>query len=252
MNRKLRKALVTALGATALAGISTHASAQSVLDLGALTSTGLSSSGVVPKYAWDGTNGLGGPPNNNGWNHTTKWFSFTVGSPTAVDIKVTNSNNTAGFNPAFSLFQTAGAYNGANHSNHIWNQTGITGESAFMTAGSGNDKVTDWLGYANSGRTGWTNGAGTVIGTGSPGSSVVAGTSADLMLHLAAGQYLIGMGGSCYTDGTATACGAGTPNFSLAINSVSAVPIPAAVWLFGSALAGMGVIGRRKKAVAFA
>jgi hypothetical protein len=24
------------------------------------------------------------------------------------------------------------------------------------------------------------------------------------------------------------------------------VPVPAAVWLFGSALAGMGVIGRRK------
>lgn len=30
------------------------------------------------------------------------------------------------------------------------------------------------------------------------------------------------------------------------IGSVAAVPVPAAVWLFGSALAGMGVIGRRK------
>jgi hypothetical protein len=249
MNRKLRKALLATLGVTALAGISTHASAQTVVDLGVLTAAGLSSSGLVAKYAWDGTNGLGGPPNNNGWNHTTKWFMFTVDSTDTVNIKVTNTNGTTGFNPAFSLFQTAGAYNGANHSSHVWNQTGITGESAFMATGSGNDKVTSWLGYANSGTTGWTNGGGTGIGTGSAGSSVVAGTSADLTLSLAAGQYLIGLGGSCYTDGSATACGTGQASFSLAVN---AVPIPAAVWLFGSALAGMGVIGRRRKSLAVA
>lgn len=32
--------------------------------------------------------------------------------------------------------------------------------------------------------------------------------------------------------------------------STTAVPVPAAVWLFGSALAGMGIIGRRKQAQA--
>jgi len=32
--------------------------------------------------------------------------------------------------------------------------------------------------------------------------------------------------------------------------STTAVPAPAAVWLFGSALAGMGIIGRRKQAQA--
>jgi len=31
--------------------------------------------------------------------------------------------------------------------------------------------------------------------------------------------------------------------------TTSPVPIPAAVWLFGSALAGMGVIGRRRRAI---
>jgi hypothetical protein len=30
--------------------------------------------------------------------------------------------------------------------------------------------------------------------------------------------------------------------------NVATVPVPAAVWLFGSALMGMGVIGRRKAA----
>lgn len=41
----------------------------------------------------------------------------------------------------------------------------------------------------------------------------------------------------------------GVDNYKLAISSslTAPVPVPAAVWLFGSALAGMGVIGRRKK-----
>lgn len=34
--------------------------------------------------------------------------------------------------------------------------------------------------------------------------------------------------------------------YSLAVTT-SAVPVPAAVWLFGSALAGMGIVGRRKE-----
>ena len=39
-----------------------------------------------------------------------------------------------------------------------------------------------------------------------------------------------------------------TMNFSVSGNTitVSAVPVPAAVWLFGSALAGFGVFGRKK------
>lgn len=40
-------------------------------------------------------------------------------------------------------------------------------------------------------------------------------------------------------------------NCQLTLNltgSVAPVPVPAAVWLFGSALAGMGIIGRRKSA----
>jgi hypothetical protein len=41
-----------------------------------------------------------------------------------------------------------------------------------------------------------------------------------------------------------------TLHFALSGNTitVTAVPVPAALWLFGSALAGMGIIGRRKSA----
>jgi len=38
------------------------------------------------------------------------------------------------------------------------------------------------------------------------------------------------------------------PGFQPYHFEVAAAPIPAAVWLFGSALAGMGVFGRRKPA----
>ncbi|WP_052807939.1 VPLPA-CTERM sorting domain-containing protein [Methyloterricola oryzae] len=38
----------------------------------------------------------------------------------------------------------------------------------------------------------------------------------------------------------------GVDNYKLGITT-SAVPVPAAVWLFGSALAGMGIVGRRKE-----
>ena len=39
-----------------------------------------------------------------------------------------------------------------------------------------------------------------------------------------------------------------TTGYAMISGSVSAVPIPAAAWLFGSALLGLGGIGRRKKA----
>lgn len=282
MNRKLRKSILAVLGTAALAGVSTQASAFGTSNLGTLSSVGqtVSLNSIVPQYAWDGTNGLGGPPNNNGWQHTSKWYTFTVGAGAnqGVKITMTDTGNSASFSPAFTLYSITDGFDGNNHSNHIYNQTGTGGASADLTTdpdpgGLNNDHVTGWLGYANSGNTGWHNAGnagpggsnGDLIGTGSAGSSVVRalvgpwagnpnpagdnvtiwdGTSATLLLNLTAGRYLLATGGSCYTDGSTAACGTGT-NFNFNV-SATAVPIPAAAWLFGSALAGMGVFGRRK------
>jgi len=66
--------------------------------------------------------------------------------------------------------------------------------------------------------------------------------SATLTLFLAAGEYTLILGGY---NGT-------SPGANLAYTatiSASPVPVPAAVWLFGSALAGLGVFGRRKSAI---
>ncbi|MBD9355292.1 VPLPA-CTERM sorting domain-containing protein [Methylomonas albis] len=43
---------------------------------------------------------------------------------------------------------------------------------------------------------------------------------------------------------------AGQSGYSINTTAVAPVPVPAAIWLFGSALAGFGLIGRRKAALA--
>jgi hypothetical protein len=257
-NKMLRKAVAAALAGAALTSFAQQASAaQTLVNLGNFTGSTLSHTSTVPKYAWDGTNGLAPPPHNVGWNHTSDFFTFTISSPTDVVISMTS--NAGGLNSAFSVWSTAGGYTAhGDGSNHSYDQLSAGFESTFMTStavgqGSGalNDKVTGWVGYANSGP-GFTAGHGSVVYGGSPGASVTGGNAINgttqgnaslTLIGLAAGQYLIGLGGSCYTDGAATGCGTGVANYTVA---VSAVPIPAAVWLLGSALVGMGVIGRRK------
>jgi len=56
---------------------------------------------------------------------------------------------------------------------------------------------------------------------------------------LATGWYAIFIGGTEGTDGVRS-------GFDLEISNVSAVPVPAAVYLFGTALVGLFASGRRK------
>jgi len=46
-----------------------------------------------------------------------------------------------------------------------------------------------------------------------------------------------------------TVPGATVANFTWVVNTPASVPVPAAVWLFGSALVGMSTVGRRRKKV---
>lgn len=80
-----------------------------------------------------------------------------------------------------------------------------------------------------------------------PGFDGTADNAVTLLFpNLAPGSYIAFVGGTTYSNqgssGNNAARGIGG---TLSILP-SAVPIPAAVWLFGSALAGMGIIGRRK------
>ena len=77
-------------------------------------------------------------------------------------------------------------------------------------------------------------------------ASLAAGDAVLNLLGLKSGYYMIAVGGSCpdnNANGQGCAAG-GTRGYQLTITSV---PVPAAVWLFGSALVGLGVTGRRSK-----
>lgn len=169
---------------------------------------------------------------------------ITVQSPLAYGYTTGGNNNTMGFN------QVA-APDGTNN-------------STFLATGG----VNGFVGYSNSGFSGWHNGNGDLVGSGSAGSS--SGTNADgflytdLTVNLGAGSYLIAIGGSCvdlvdcgpYQTKTVTTLATGATTVSKAYGTgwheltVTAVPVPGAVWLFASAMAGMIGFGRRKPALA--
>lgn len=97
-------------------------------------------------------------------------------------------------------------------------------------------------------------GVGSSVNTSNPKlTNANGGGHADLQLWLPVGWYAMTVGGSC-ADFTCSATASVNSPYTLKIlsnsNITAPVPVPAAVWLFGSALAGLIGIGRRTKQVA--
>lgn len=65
---------------------------------------------------------------------------------------------------------------------------------------------------------------------------------------LKAGNYLIATGGSCPNNASDSAAAAACGSGNAYTFTVSAVPVPGAVWLFGSVLVGLVGVNRRKTA----
>lgn len=265
----LKKAITLALGVTALIGVSTHASAGVGAYPGMPTFTGstVSFSAITAYKSWSDY----GTDYNFGWGHTASFNAIKIGSDTDIannatfDVNFDLSNDR--YSSGFSVW-TSGTnaletsiYGGVGA--HVFNQVrGANDGSAHNFALSGSygnviDGHDGWVGYAQNG-VDFTNGDGDFIAKGGAAnmtSGVVSGyladasTSANLtLLGLAAGYYLIGLGGVC-PDGLGAECAmpGSTTNSSTDFTfAVSAVPVPAAVWLFGSAIAGLGFTSRRK------
>jgi hypothetical protein len=235
MNKKIRKAIMAGLGIASLAGVSTAPMAFTLTDMGLLTTTVKSiNASSISRYPWDGNNNA-----NFGWQHNSEWFGFTVAGEGNVEIKMVVPAK--GVNPAFSVWNAQDQGTG-----HKYNQVGVP---SYFEPNPG--VPLSFVGYANSGPSGWINGAGELIGTGSGGTVTVTapttttGGVADLILYgLAPSHYIMAVGGSCHTANCPLPLGTITAYTISAVQT--AVPIPAAVWLFGSALAGLGVFGRRK------
>lgn len=216
--------------------------------LWATTSAGFVGGNHDPNYSYDANNFYGVTP--------THPYNQVLGPPTNLDGQQTPVS------PGHGPDCPAG---GCNSNNWL-----VAGAGGFATA----DGITTLVGYANSGSTGWTNGNGNVVGVGVVGSdnngplsgvvdvkgpdwSAAAGGPTNtvqyaslILYNLAAGTYFMAPGGSCKTI---VACGntdgfVSTSIYSIAVTQIAAVPVPAAVWLFASSLAGLGVIGRRRQA----
>lgn len=179
------------------------------------------------KGAWSATN-TGAV--FGGWRHDLDVGLFKSDTTGAVTLSVTgilfpNSNY------GFTVFQGVDSVTDYNHHGQ-WNNN----NNAFAPPYSSNSV----FGGANAGTA---LNAGQIVAA-SVGAIASFGNSAQdinsITFNATAGQiYTIAIGGYRNGDWTTTVDG-----YKL---TVSQVPVPAAVWLFGSALAGLGVFGRRNK-----
>jgi len=266
----LRKSIAFALGVTAMIGVSTQASAGVGAYPGMPNFTGstVDYSITVPYKSWSDY----GTGSNFGWGHTASFHVIKMGSDTDiineatfdVNFELTNDRVKGGFSiwtsgatpTETSIYDGVGAhtFNQVRGANDDGNNRNFALSGTYGNIIDGHD---GWVGYAQNGFD-FTNGDGDFVAKGGEAnmtSGVVSGYLADVstsasltLLDLAAGYYLIGLGGACPDDlGAACLMPGSTETSSLEFTfSVSAVPVPAAVWLFGSAIAGLGFSSRRK------
>jgi hypothetical protein len=257
---KIAKAVSIAIAGCALGLTSNAVNAQTAFYAPSTTfsangSNTYSMTGSDGVYSWSGANTLASfiGKEGVGWGHATEWLSFTLTSATSLDIVMQRTGTNTVFAPAFSLYSTTGYTDPGSVSGtgHTYSQVATTSVSGWL-ADPNQGGATGLVGYANSGFSGWTNGFGQSVGIGSGGTVNVSNGYAELITGvLGPGQYLMALGSAAgQSDGnggitTLASTGTGTNTFSL---NVTAVPVPGAVWLFGSALMGFIGMGRRKAA----
>jgi len=222
------------------------------------------------RAAWTGNPSL----NNSGWGHAVNWLSFDV---TAANQNVTISDAVLSGSRAlaFTVWASNGAFDGGTTSNtelsnstnapHSFNTVGQLGSAGTVWASDpsviagGGGNLVKTLAYVNGGSAHASgNDWNEVIGAGAnqvdfsnayfssvTGNSTAgtAGISQLVLNNLATGWYTIALGGA---DNSLT----GLASHQVTVSSVSAVPLPGAVYLFGSALAGLVASTRRKQKLA--
>lgn len=259
--KKLTKAVSLAFGGSALLLAATQANAISLAGPAMhfpTTSTVNTASGTMATTSW--SNSIGNA--KYGWAHTTHWYMLHVHNTSGltIDLNAGTANNGAQANPAFSLFRVGDPgqpFSPAAASSHTFNQVAVTptNQSGFLfngtNSGAGTGNVS-FVAYTNSGPTytGGVNADGDTVlansggfGTGYSGNiSTGTGSLSTHINAISAGFYLLDVGGS--DPLTSPSPGA---SYNLTVSATSPVPLPPALWLFGSALMGMLGLGRRNK-----
>lgn len=211
----------------------------------------------------------------DGWGMQAAFTNFYLSSAAAtvtVDARSSASNY-----PAFSIFRTNVAYSGETVGDdsvaevtgqiHKFNSVGQAGDPGIIWA-TGVNGIVETLGYVSSSSHNYTNSYGGVINsgahdissdnlyeTGVTGATGVTGNVAFAttkryatltLTDLQAGWYALFVGGSD-AAGTGGDISVKVTASSLASSYTppAAVPLPSAVWLFGTAL--MGFLGASRK-----
>lgn len=213
-------------------------------------------------------------------SHDNRFLYFNLAQTSIIDftITATNTNGNGLLNPGYSIFE--GVLLGAVHDgaivnpDHLASQTGFAswspfaGANAAILANGGTNTTAHWGLYRSNANVTMSNNSGgvyTINYTGLSGSNGL-GTTISGQYTLGPGVYSLVVGGAnatalgellaaaIATNGDYTTASSALTaynnarlarTFNIAFN-VAPVPLPAAVWLFGSGLAGVVALARRR------
>jgi len=251
----MKKSIVSSL---ALAGLFISGQALAHIHYHEAAIDGPALTEAMTAHGWGyATDFFGGPAVDDGNtgrylgdSHLMTFYSFN--NPTAQEVTITLTSQAADLDPAFTL--SKGLLPLEAHDNTAidpLNMPGAAGSRAPHPKDSAYYDSNQYLreGQFNPfGKWSMANDAGEwaetdYVAHANNNTGMGAGQFETLTLFLQPGDYMIAAAGATLDDLL--------PVANLATLSITAattaVPVPAAVWLFSSALAGMGVIGRRRK-----
>jgi hypothetical protein len=225
---KLTKAVFIAATGTVLAIGNTHASADVLLS---------KTSRVRGAESWNG----GNRSDHSGWGHTVDWLMFKATDTGTIDIKMTGS--TAVVQPAFTVWNIGAT-------DQFWTNGHNFSQINNVTIGTASGS---FVGFANN------NSGDAYFGAGPndpdpqhSGAAALTGTTAQIGVD-GSGNHFAELIFPNFNPDTWYAIAAGgsgglTGNYTITAN-LTAVPVPAAVWLFGSVMVGLIGVNRRNRSV---
>lgn len=246
----------TAMSAALALGVAAPAAASwvgsdNILGAGeTITNTAANSS----KMGWTGNSSL----TYSAWGMQGAWLSFQLTDTATTTI--TASANAATMAPAFTLYRTVASWTGqtvgpdatvlaSNGAIHKFSQVAQAGQNGLVwaTANNGSNGIVETLGYANSGNGYAANSFGQAVNTGANDVSIDNLYEAGITGSVGAGLASLTLNNLSSGWYTVFVSGANGSLLGSAVDvSVAAVPVPGAVWLFGSALVGLVGASRRK------